>query len=170
MKSFALFVILCPYLCAQVAGGNGTEISGTAIDVLTRQPLGSVHITIYGAESYGALSGRDGHFSFVGIRPGKYGVRARRNGFFRVEKPRAQVVLSAGERKSDLTVEMTPEAVITGRVVDDYGDPARVSVRAVPVPPNDPDQFILQNMHSLADERGQFRIVGAPGKFYVTAT
>ena len=170
MKSFALFVILCPYLCAQVAGGNGTEISGTAIDVLTRQPLGSVHVTIYGAESYGALSGRDGHFSFVGIRPGKYGVRARRNGFFRVEKPRAQVVLSAGERKSDLTVEMTPEAVITGRVVDDYGDPARVSVRAVPVPPNDPDQFILQNMHSLADERGQFRIVGAPGKFYVTAT
>jgi Carboxypeptidase regulatory-like domain len=170
MKSLALFVILCLCLCGQDGGANGSEISGIAIDALTRQPLESVHVTIYGAETYGALSGRDGHFSFVGIRPGKYGVRARRNGFFRVEKPRAQVVVNPGESKSDLTVEMTPEAVITGRVMDEYGDPVRVSVQAVPAPPNDPDQFILQSMHGLTDERGQFRIAGALGKFYVTAT
>jgi hypothetical protein len=86
MKSFALFVILGPYLCARDGGSNGTEIGGTAIEALTR----------------------------------------RRNGFFRVEKPRSQVVVNAGERKSDVSVEMTPEAVITGCVVDEYGDPARV--------------------------------------------
>src|ERR1700674_2395556 len=164
MRSFALFLILSPYLCAQDAG-----IEGTAIDSLTRQPLEGVHVTIYGLESYGATSARDGRFSFVGVRPGRYGLRARRNGFFRIEKPRSQLVLSSGEHKSGLNVEMTPEAVITGRVVDDYGDPAPVVVRATPVPPNDPDRFLLQNMHSLTDERGQFRIVGAPGKFYVTA-
>ena len=64
--SFALFVILCPYLYAQDAGSNGTEVSGMAIDALTRQPLESVHVTIDGAESYGALSGRDGHFRRAG--------------------------------------------------------------------------------------------------------
>ena len=174
MRSFALFLILIlsPCVCAQDAG-----IEGTAIDALTRLPLEGVHVTIYGSranvppvESYGAMSGRDGHFSFVGTRPGKYGLRARRNGFFHIEKPNSPLVLSSGERKSDLTVEMTPEAVITGRVVDDNIDPAAVIVRATPVPPNDPDLFILQNMHSQTDERGQFRIVGAPGKFYVTAT
>ncbi len=172
MRSFVLFLILSPYLCAQDAG-----IEGIAIDALTRQPLEGVHVTIYGfranvppVESYGAMSGRDGHFSIVGMRPGKYGLRARRNGLFRIEKPNSQLVLSSGERKSGLTVEMTPEAVITGRVVDDYGDPAQAFVRATPVPPNDPDPFILQSMHGQTDERGQFRIVGAPGKFYVTAT
>jgi hypothetical protein len=36
---------------------------------------------------------------------------------------------------------MTPEAVITGRVVDEFGDPAQAIVRATPVPPNDPDLF-----------------------------
>src|SRR5580704_17315540 len=144
MRSFALVLILFPHLCAQDA-----SIDGTAIDALTRQPLEGVHVTIYGfranvppVESYGAMSGSDGHFSFMGIRPGKYGLRARRNGFFHIEKPDSQLVLSSGERKSGLTVEMTPEAVITGRVVEDYGDPARVIVRATPVPPNDPDQFI----------------------------
>jgi hypothetical protein len=142
-RSFALFLILFPYLCAQDAG-----IEGIAIDAFTRQPLEAVHVTIYGfranvppVETYGAMSGRDGHFSIVGMRPGKYGLRARRNGFFRIEKPNSQLVLSSGERKSGLTVEMTPEAVITGRVVDDYGDPAQALVRATPVPPNDPDLF-----------------------------
>jgi hypothetical protein len=169
---FFLFLILSPYVCAQDAG-----IEGTAIDAITRLPLEGVHVTIYGlranalpVESYGAISDSDGHFSFVGIRPGKYGLWAQRNGFFHTEKPNSSLVVSSGEHKSGLTVEMTPEAVITGRVVDDYGDPAGVIVRATPVPPNDPDQFVLQDMHSQTDERGQFRIVGAPGKFYVTAT
>lgn len=174
MRSFALFLILIlsPYVCAQDTG-----IEGTAIDALARLPLEGVHVTIYGfrvnvplEESYGAMTDRDGHFSFVGIRPGTYGLLARRNGFFHIEKPKSQLVLGSGERKSGLTVEMMPEAVITGHVVDDYGDPAGVIVRATPVPPNDPDLFILQDMHSQTDERGQFRIVGAPGKFYVTAT
>src|SRR5580698_3321957 len=116
MRSFALFLILLPYLCAQDAG-----IEGTVINALTRQPLEGVHITIYGfranappVESYGAMSGGDGKFSIVGIRPGKYGLRARRNGYSRIEKANSQTVLSSGERKSGLTVEMTPEAVITG--------------------------------------------------------
>jgi hypothetical protein len=173
MKSIALFVVLCPFMCAQDA-----HIEGIAINGITRQPLEGVHITIYGSranippvKNYGVLSGSDGHFSIVGLSPGKYGWRARRNGFLlNYEKPNSQFVLGPGENKSALLVEMTPEAVITGRVVDEFGDPAQAIVRATPVPPNDPDPFFLQNMNSLTDERGQFRIVGAPGKFYVSAS
>ena len=173
MKSLVLFLVLCPYICAQDA-----HLEGTAIDSITRQPLEGVHITISGSranippvKNYGVLSGSDGHFSIVGLSPGKYGWRARRNGFLlSYEKPNSQFVLGPGENKSGLLVEMTPEAVITGRVVDEFGDPAQAIVRATPVPPNDPDPFFLQNMNSLTDERGQFRIVGAPGKFYVSAS
>ena len=173
MKSLVLFLVLCPYICAQDA-----YLEGTAIDSITRQPLEGVHITIYGSranippvKNYGVLSGSDGHFSIVGMSPGKYGWRARRNGFLlSYEKPNSQFVLGPAENKSGLLVEMTPEAVITGRVVDEFGDPAQAIVRATPVPPNDPDPFFLQNMYSQTDERGQFRIVGAPGKFYVRAS
>jgi hypothetical protein len=172
MRSFALFLILAQYLCAQDAG-----VEGIAINSITHQPLEGVHVTIYGfrtnappVESYGAMSSSDGHFTVTAMRPGKYGVRARRNGFFRTEKPNSQLLLNPGARKSDLLVEMTPEAVITGRVVDDYGDPAQAFVQARPVPPGDPDPFVLQFMNSQTDELGRFRIVGAPGKFYVSAT
>ena len=172
MKRIALFVLLCPYVYAQEAG-----IEGIAINSITRQPLAGVHVTIYGfrgnappVESYGVTSGSDGHFSVTAMRPGKYGVRARRNGFFRTEKPNSQLLLNPGERKSDLLVEMTPEAVITGRVVDEYGDPVQAFVQARPVRPGDQDPFVSQFMNGQTDELGRFRIVGAPGKFYVSAT
>ena len=128
-----------------------------AINALTHEPLDGVHVTIYGlranappVESYGAISGNDGHFSIVRMRPGKYGFAAKHNGFFHAEKPNTapatrQIVLMAGDRKTEFIIEMTPEAVITGRVVDEYGDPVQdVFVGGVPVPPTDPDPFILQ--------------------------
>jgi hypothetical protein len=171
MKSVALVLFLVPCLCAQETG-----VEGIAINSITHQPLEGVHVTIYGlrtnappVESYGAMSGSDGHFSVTAMRPGKYGVRARHNGFFRSEKPNSALLLNPGERKSELLVEMTPEAVITGRVVDDAGDPAQAFVRAAPVSPGG-DTFVLQFMYSQTDELGRFRIVGAPGKFYVSAT
>jgi hypothetical protein len=148
MKSLPLFLALCPFICAQDA-----HLEGTAIDSSTRRPLEGVHITIYGyrsnipaAKNYGVLSGSDGNFSIVGISPGKYNWRAQRNGYLlRYVKPNSQLVLGPAQNKSGFLIEMTPEAVITGRVVDEFGDPAQSFVRAIPVPPNDPDQFVLQS-------------------------
>jgi hypothetical protein len=57
---------------------------------------------------------------------------------------------------------MTPEAVIRGRVVDEAGDPVpNVSVRAV---------GSASSMRAETDDRGDYRIHGAPGSYYIEAS
>jgi hypothetical protein len=66
---------------------------------------------------------------------------------------------------ADLRVEMTAEAFVTGHVFDENGDPLQhfeieaESVRGVGGHP----------IATLTDERGQFRLVLWPGKFYLKA-
>jgi len=108
--------------------------------------------------------------------PGSYGLQARRNGFVYLQDENKdardlRITLKAGDAVTDRIVEMTPAAVITGRVVDDYGDPVeRASVRASAVGSDSSSSFVLSRMNALTDERGQFRIVGARRKFHIAAT
>ena len=62
-------------------------------------------------------------------------------------------------------------AVITGQVLDRFGDPVeRAFVHAIPIAGNSTMSIVVDRMHGVTDDRGQFRIVGAPGKYYVSAT
>jgi hypothetical protein len=166
-------------LSAQDAG-----IEGSVINSVTRQPLEGVHVRMYvpragpPEETYGAISRPNGHFFIANMRAAKYGFSAQLNGFVHLEKtdqgPRpGQLAFSAGEHKTGFIIEMTPVAVISGRVIDEYGDPvenASVSAEDTSSRPGGLRLFVLSRMHSRTDERGQFRIVGAPGKFYVSAS
>src|ERR1700723_1053192 len=178
MRNIALFLFLCECLCAQRA-----NFAGIAIHAITRQPLRGVHITLSALrpfgnpiETYGATSGDDGRFSIPNLEPAIYSLSARDNGFFYLQddkkEPRdRRITLKAGDAITDHTVEMTPSAVITGHVVDHYGDPVENAyVRADPVGGNSPISIVVDRMYSTTDNRGEFRIVGAPGKFYVSAT
>jgi hypothetical protein len=178
MRNVALFLFLCDCLYGQRA-----SIAGIAIDAITRQPLRGVHITLTALrtfgdpiETYGATSGDDGRFSIPNLEPAIYSFSARRAGFFYLQddkrEPRdRRMTLKAGDAIADHTVEMTPVAVITGHVMDDDGDPVENAyVRADPVGGNTPISFVVDRMYSSTDDRGEFRIVGAPGKFYLSAT
>lgn len=60
---------------------------------------------------------------------------------------------------------MTPRALIAGRVVDEYGDPVQhIEVTAIPASGS---RSAESGMNGRTDERGHFRMTGAPGKFYV---
>src|ERR1039458_5702567 len=66
---------------------------------------------------------------------------------------------------------MTPRAVISGRVVDEAGDPLQsVGVQAVPVTPGSIGAAMIPIPNLPTDDRGEFRLVVAPGKYYVQAT
>src|SRR5580658_4928104 len=186
MRLMALSLLLCWRLRAQQA-----NVEGVAIDSVTKQPMAGVHITMmpFGAEGlaseqgasghadrYGAISGRDGHFSIAGRTPALYLLIAQRNGYIylpaKALNGRADptVTVKTGDQLTNLTVEMTPHAVMVGHVVDEFGDPVQyVEVRAVPVSPGSAGNFELTPMEAATDDRGQFRIVLPPGKFYVQA-
>jgi protocatechuate 3,4-dioxygenase beta subunit len=66
---------------------------------------------------------------------------------------------------------MTPRALISGRVVDEAGDPVQgVQVRTVPVTAGSTPVVMVPSPNPATDDRGEFRLTGPPGKYYVQAT
>jgi Carboxypeptidase regulatory-like domain len=153
-------------------------IAGTVINSITRKPLGGVHIMLIGYANrqlstiYGAMSDADGHFSIQAVPPSAYLISLESRGFIQVQgksgaTAKGAVQLKPGERLLDVTLEMAPRPVIVGRVLDEYGDPVMgVGVSAVPLSPPGVPGFFGQ---VETDDRGEFRLVVPPGKYYLKA-
>ncbi len=66
---------------------------------------------------------------------------------------------------------MTPRAILSGRVVDEAGDPVQsVRVQALPVTTESVPVVLTQVPNPATDDRGEFRIIGPAGKYYLQAT
>ena len=103
-----------------IAGTGGPSLAGA-----TPPPV------IAGEIRY-AKSGPDGKFTFTGLKEGKYRMVGMRIGgaFFPAEFGQRDLrgrglnfPLAAGEAKKDLRLEMQATSVVTGRVLDDDGQP-----------------------------------------------
>ncbi len=123
---------------------------------------------------YGAISDKAGHFSIASLKPGEYMLTAERTGFVLVA-PKSDsarvpsIQITPGQRVHDFRLELAPRAVLAGRVVDEYGDPVpNLTVEVRPVTGDAPVLF-FNSLMDRTDDRGEFRIVTAPGKFYVKA-
>jgi hypothetical protein len=170
--------------CAAVAAAQPAGIEGVVLNHATGLPLAGVHLRFVTVDlggggleqAYGAISDRAGHFSISNLKSGIYMVFPERTGFvqFRSTQPNMPVGLLAlkpGQQLADYKVEMTPHAVITGRVVDEYGDPVQnVSVQLEPVSPDSQvgSFFGIQNAVAT-DDLGEFHLVTAPGRYRLHA-
>lgn len=161
MRGAAFLLFCCLPLAAQQA-----SVEGVASDALTHAPLAGVHIRLSifrsGGPSiaYGAMSDAAGHFSIAAIRPGTYDLKAEHRGYLYLGAQATAV--KAGP--NDLKLEMTPPAVVSGRVLDENGDPMPgLTVRMVSVT----NKITIPVPTLPTDEQGGFRIRTAPGKYYV---
>jgi hypothetical protein len=178
--------VLLIAILSGLACGQQSTVAGITLDSVTRQPLAGVHISLrpptergdeQPASVWGAISKQDGSFSMAQVPAGSYDLVAKHNGYMQLVSVPLQggaeqfpspspLTVKAGQNVTDVRIEMTAEASITGHVFDENGDPLQhfviqaESVRDVPVGPT-PAQ---------TDERGQFRLVLWPGKFHLKAT
>jgi hypothetical protein len=171
LKIALLCVLACACLEAQPAA-----LEGIAVNAATGTPLAGVHVSLLSVgvasslpepdDAYGAISDASGHYSIRNIRPGAYYLNPTRSGFVWLAAP--TLTLSAAQQAADYKIPMTPEAVIRGRVLDEFGDPMPgVSVRAVSAAPTEQPQ--ASTMRAETDDRGEYRIHGVPGSYYVEA-
>jgi protocatechuate 3,4-dioxygenase beta subunit len=169
-------VLLLVSACLRAQQGS---LEGTAIHAVTREPLSHVHVRLVGRSfagisgAYGAMSDRAGHFSIATIRPGTYVLGPELAGFLYVQAKGGipNLTIKPGQHLTGYQLEMTPRAVISGRVVDEAGDPVEsVGVQTVPVTPGSSPIILSQIPNLATDDRGEFRLVVAPGKYYVQAT
>jgi len=168
MHRAALLLACCAYLGAQTA-----SIEGVAVNQTTGQPMAGVHVRFLSTASaaegqpYGAISDAAGHFSIARLPAGTYIADAEARGFFYM-RPKGQgtlqrVSLKAGQQIADFKVEMAQGATISGRVIDDNGDPVQTGFDAEP----ESGQGINGGRWGNTDERGMFHITVAPGKYYI---
>jgi protocatechuate 3,4-dioxygenase beta subunit len=176
MKGAILLLAISACLRAQQG-----SLEGTAIHAVTREPLGNVHVRLVAASfngitgAYGAMSDRTGHFSIATIRPGTYILLPERAGYLHVQAKGStgipNITIKAGEHLTGYQLEMTPRALISGRVVDEAGDPVQgVRVQTVAVTTGNTPVVMMPAPNPATDDRGEFRLTGLPGKYYVQAT
>jgi protocatechuate 3,4-dioxygenase beta subunit len=176
MKGAILVLLISGCLRAQQG-----SLEGTAVHAVTREPLSNVHVRLIAATfggitgAYGAMSDRTGHFSIATIRPGTYILLPERAGFLHVQPKGSTSIptltIKPGEALTGYQLEMAPRAAISGRVVDEAGDPVQgVRVQTVPVTAGSVPVMLTPAPNPATDDRGEFRLIGPAGKYYVQAT
>ncbi len=174
-------------------------IKGRVIAADTGRPIGRATVTATpaGTTSSPALAttNDDGTFRFGPLAPGRYVVIAEKPGAFVAgqygqSKPDlpGQIVRVQAGTESPIDIALTRAAVISGRIVDETGDPLPLASVFVAPPPGSPPRAIAPVMNlsdgrvwssrdtnvialDATDDRGEFRIFGLlPGEYILFAT
>jgi len=162
------------------------SIDGRVLD-LAGSPLRKVAVTADPQQTGASQANRssfcstdaDGHFTLVSLEPGSYHLTFDRPGFIRhvfgsetAGENGALINLTAGQHLAGVEVRLTPEATISGRVVDQDRDPIPgVSVRLFSyrfdMGVRQPRTFAQAEV----DRTGAFKLTGiGPGQYYIIAT
>ena len=132
-------------------------------------------------QNYTATSDGEGKFVFEGLQPGRYQLTAERQGYLRQAYGSKRssgmgmgtiLNLGKGEQMKDLTLPLTPHAIISGKVLDDDGDPvANASVRAMRYAFMNGKRQMMPSGQAGSDESGDYKIGGlAPGRYFLVAS
>ena len=166
-------------------------VSGVVTSLQTGEPLkkATLHLTlrntsrntsgVFEQTGYSGTSGPDGSFKFESVEPGEYALSGEKPGYIRTSYGSkngmtggTMINLSTGQQLTDLKMQLVAQATITGRVLDDDGDPVSgVMVQAL-------GRMFVQGGKARyfprgsgnTDDTGSYRIHNlTPGKYYILA-
>ena len=161
-------------------------IRGRILRADTGRPLSSARVTATpagsGTERATAVSDESGRFELRGLRAGRYTVQATRSGYVtfsygqrRLTEAGRSIEVGVAQTVSDIQITLPRGGVISGTILDEYGDP----LVGAPVEVMRP-RFVngVRRMvptgsltaEDLTDDRGHFRLHGLEaGTYYVAA-
>ena len=164
-------------------------IQGQVLNAVTGEPLKKANLNLQRTDmtpdvislptSYSTSSDASGKFAMKDIEPGKYRLGVTRNGFVATSygargpnRPGTTLSLSRGQNMKDVIFRLTPHGVVTGRVVDEDGEPvAYVRVNLMAYRYQQGRKQLSFAGGGSTDDLGEYRIFGvAPGKYFLSAT
>ena len=170
-----MLLFITTFLCAQ---DGQLSLGGTVINSVTGEPVKRALVQIFGQRGVeptqpftaSAFTDSEGAFRFTGLTAGAYSISARKPQFAQFDIGRSGRIKLAASI-GDVKLGLSPLGVITGKVVDQSGQPlldvniVALSVRA--------DEGLRQTSTELSvstDDRGIYRLWGLrPGKHYLKA-
>jgi protocatechuate 3,4-dioxygenase beta subunit len=155
------------------------SVEGRVVNSVTGAPLRRVTLTLTAAARVAGESGEDGRFAFQGLAPGRYRLVAQRTGYL-VQGYGARsgsaiggtaLDLAAGQQVKDVLLKLVPEAVISGRVLDEDGEAAQnMEVAAFQSRYQRGARQWVRAGAATTNTLGEFRITSLSGGGYLVGT
>ena len=173
MKPLSL-LLLAAGAFAQSGSDQTGSVSGVVTDAITKMPVKKTLVSInammttpgQNQSASAALTDSGGAYTLSNLAPGRYRLRFQQQSY-----PQAlsrAVEIKAGEAASPVNVELIPGASVTGRIVDEEGDPIRNCNLEVHHA-NNPQQYAQMTGTTSSNEDGEYRAFGlAPGKYILS--
>jgi hypothetical protein len=192
VRFFLLLLICCPLVARtwtaaqtgtvpQAPSGNGYRIAGAVVSKTDGHPLARARITVRDARDpqkfESIVTSDDGKFDFNGVPAGKYSLNGAKRGFISASYDQhdqfsTAIVTGAGLETDALILRLAPAAVISGKVLDESGEPVRRATVTLYYEDHGSgvDQ-IHQNRSAQTDDQGGYEIPSLmPGAYFLSAT
>ena len=147
------------------------SISGTVTNAVTGGPVRKAHVTLHSNQNtYTATTDAEGHFAVAEVNPGAYTAFVEGAGFRAVPHPEP-IRVAEEQQVTNLTFQLTPNGVMTGRVLDENGDPmAQISVQAQVETFGRTGRTMSTTAAAVTDDRGMYRFFDLPaGRYFLLA-
>jgi Carboxypeptidase regulatory-like domain len=167
---------------AEVDPKDECKISGLVVKLAGSEPIRGATAQLQSADdrsqSVTILTDADGRFSLKGIEPGRYHLRVSRNGFVlqeygqrSVDDPGSVLSLRAGQDLTDVVFRLIPSAVISGRVLNEDGEPQPwVNVSAMRQAYEEGKKQLVVEANFQTNDLGEYRLFGLrPGRYFISA-
>jgi protocatechuate 3,4-dioxygenase beta subunit len=172
LPAAGLLLAYATALCAQQSAKlKPATIDGMVTRLGTGEPLRDVRVTVTGAsETRNVTTDAKGRFLIAELAPGTYSLDASATLFVRARK--SKLTLSPDEHLRDVNLQLTPAAVIAGRIYDQDRRPLpSVRVEALHYQYRDGARVLVLAGTGHSDDRGDYRIYDLqPDAYYIRAT
>jgi len=142
-------------------------IFGRVVNTATHEPVRRANVKVYrGDEEWDEITDGNGRFRFPTLAPGEYFLVVHRDGF--IDRAYKTEMFDFTEQK-ELPVEVDPQGLIAGKVIDGSGQPLWAQIQALA--PRTPGEKIDTIASTTTNDLGEYRLAGLnPGKYLLRVT
>ncbi len=178
----ALFAIaLQAVSMGQSIAPTGTfRIAGTVVSKADGHHLPNARVTLRSVKNPQkpafVITGDDGRFEFTGLAAGKYSITGAKRRFITASYDQHElfstaIVTGAGIDTENLALKLAPDAVISGRVLDEAGEPVRRAMVTIYIEDRHEGYDQIHSFRtSQTDDLGAYEFTPLPpGTFFLSA-
>jgi hypothetical protein len=173
MRCWLICILLACSAPPLLSQSNLGSVEGKVVNSISGEPVKKAVVTVRNANgqfTFVTAADQFGKFQADSLQPDKYVATAQAEGYAATRTSEVATV-SAGQ-KATLSVSLAPLGLVTGRVVDENGEPLDgVQMMLVRSSYINGVKSLQQMGGQQTDDRGQFRIFDVqPGRYYLMAS